>query len=297
MNVIRYDFTRPPPLAPNLRAKLAQWLGRSNTLLAELFAGMSVPVELRLDEITTLYPTEALAQWTDKTLAIQVKLTGRESQSVVALPNPLVQDLVTRLLGDSPEESLTERDLTPAEQSVAEFAVETIVRGLKESWQGESGIGLSVGETETNLRRTKRFRLTEPILVCRSSAKTSIGDSSWTWLLTNEFLAHLFDLPIRPQRPVDDHTSRRHLEELVRGMQSELEVRLGGVQLTGPELAALRVGDVVVLDQRVGEPLQASVRGEPKYLGWAGRVGNRQGFEIALGNPQARFGTDPSDAA
>lgn len=297
MTAPRYDFTRPPPLAPSPRAKLAQWLGRSNTLLSELFAGMAVPVELRFDDTTTLYPAEALAQWTDRSLAVQVTLAGHDCQSLVALPNPFVQDLVTRLLGDTPQGVPSERDLTPAEQSVVEFVVDTIVRGMNESWQGETGVGLSVGQPELNLRRTRRFRATEPILVCRSTAKTSVGESSWSWLLTNEFLAHMFQLPICPQHPVDDHTSRRHLEELIRGMQTELEVHLGGVQLTGPQLAALRVGDVVVLDQRVGEPLRASIRGEPKFLGWAGRVGSRQGFEIASEIQNSRHGADQSDAA
>jgi flagellar motor switch protein FliM len=95
-----------------------------------------------------------------------------------------------------------------------------------------------------------------------------------------EFLTSMFGLPARPQRPLKEHSSRRQLESLVRGMQAEIVVRLGGVQLSGPQLGGLRVGDLVVLDQRVGEPLRAMVRGEPKFLGWAGRVGDRQAFEI-----------------
>ncbi len=41
MTMPRHDFTQPPPLAPQLRVNLAQWLTRSNALLVELLAGHS----------------------------------------------------------------------------------------------------------------------------------------------------------------------------------------------------------------------------------------------------------------
>ena len=280
MTITVHDFTKPPPLAPNLRAQLAQWLGRANALLVEMLAGMSVPVEVRFEDSSTLFPSESLSQWTDKAVAFQVSLVGADTPSLIALPNPLVQDLVNRILGDQPTTQPVERDLTPAELAIAELLVETVLKSLLEAWQAESSVNLNVGALEPNLRRTKLFRPTEPMIVCRSLIRTPLGDSHWSWLLTNDFLARMFGLPVRMQRPAGDQSNRRHLERLIRGMRAEVEVRLGCVQLTGPQLTTLRVGDVVVLDQRVSEPLSASVRGEPKFLGWAGRVGNRQAFEI-----------------
>ncbi len=297
MTITVHDFTRPPPLASHLRAVLAQWFGRSNALLTELLAGLSVPVELRFEDSSTVFPAESLSVWSDKALAFHVRLPGQDIPSLIALPNPFVQDLVSRILGDVPDQQPDERDLTPVELAVAEIVVETIVKSLKETWQGDSTIELSVGEVEPNLRRTKLFRPTESLVVCRSIVRTSLGDAQWCWFLTNEFLTRLLGLPTRSQRPADGQTGRRHLERLIRGMQTEIEVRLGGVQLTGPQLARLRVGDVVVLDQRVSEPLRATVRGEPKYLGWAGRVGNRQGFEIESEVHHGQYTDDISDVA
>lgn len=281
MTITRYDFTRPPPLAPSLRAILAQWLNRSNALLAELLAEISVCIELRFVETSTVFPTEVLSQWTDKSLAVQAVLDGHESQSLIALPNPLVQGLVGQMLGEAPSQLPVERDLTPAELSVAELVVETIVKSLNDSWQGDAGIGLSAGPIEPNLRRTRRFKPTEPMIVCRSIARTSLGESHWCWLFSSDFLSQMFGVPARVPRASDGLQTRQHLERLIGSMRTDVEIRLGGVQLTGPQLANLKVGDVVVLDQRVSDPLRASVRGELTFLGWAGRVGNRQAFEIA----------------
>jgi flagellar motor switch protein FliM len=57
-------------------------------------------------------------------------------------------------------------------------------------------------------------------------------------------------------------------------------IRLGQAKLHVSELLNLRPGDVVVLDQRVSEPLSIEVCGTRKYVGWPGRVGNRQAFQI-----------------
>ena len=297
MTMTAHDFTRPLPLASHLRATLAHWLGRSNALLVELLAGMSVTVELRFEDSSTVFPAESLARWSDKAVAFRVSLPGHDDPSLIALPNPFVQELVSRIVGDQPDKQSDERDLTPIEMAVAEYVVETIVKSLKETWQGDTPLELNVGDAEPNLRRTKLFRPTETLVSCRSIAKTSLGETQWCWFMTNEFFARLLGLPVRSLRPADGQTGRRHLERLIRGMRTEIEVRLGGVQLTGPQLAKLRVGDVVVLDQRVSEPLRATVRGEPKFLGWAGRVGNRQGFEIESEVQQVRYVDDGSDVA
>jgi flagellar motor switch protein FliM len=286
MTIRLYDFTKPPPLAPGLRGRLSEWLGRSNALLAELLAAMPVSVTLRFEGSATLFPQESLSQWSDNAAAFRVTLRGCEAASVIALPNPLVQELVNRLLGDQPAAPPPERPLTPVELSIAALIVEKILQSLNDSWQADSPMHLDIGDAEPNLRRTKLYRPSEPMTVCRSIATTSAtstADSHWSWLLSNEFLARMFNLPPPARRAAEGDSSRRNMERLVRGMRGEIEIRLGGVQLTGPQLAALRVGDVVILDQRADEPLRASFRGEPQFLGWAGRVGNRQAFEIESG--------------
>lgn len=288
MTVTAHDFTRPLQLAPTLRAKLTQWLGRAVTLSMEQLNGMSVPVEMSIESCTTAFPFDSLSQWSEKSLAYQVSLDGIDSNALIAIPNPLIQEVVGRMLGEQPTTQAAERDLTPAESSVAQFVVETLVKNLNEGWPGDSPLDLTVRDVEPNLRRTRQFRPTEAIIECRNQVKTALGTSYWSWFVSIDFLYFIFGLPPRSQRPSKVHSSRQLLESLIRSMQTELVIQLGSVQLSGPQLAALRVGDLVVLDQRVSEPLRATVRGEPKFLGWAGRIGDRQAFEVESEIPPAR---------
>ena len=67
---------------------------------------------------------------------------------------------------------------------------------------------------------------------------------------------------------------------LVLEMPVEVNVRLGARKLEMRELANLKPGDILVLDQRINQPLTAFVEGVPKYVGWPGKLGNRRVFQV-----------------
>ena len=280
MTIQPHDFSRPPSLHPETRGKLAHWLKRANTQLAEVIAGFSMQVEIRLDDCVTAWPLNTVQEWSEKAVAYRVKLANLSAISIVALPSPLAQVLVGTLLGEQPQEWPADRDLTPGEESVGEFFIQRIVNTLMESWPDDDAVSLQVLEREPNLRRTKAFKFKEPFIVCRSTMTTSIGSGQWCWMLPHEFLIELFGA-IREPEAKAAIPARVQLESLAREMSTQVSVNLGKVQLSPPQLAELRVGDLVVLNQKTTEPLRVMVSGKPKYLAWPGRVGNRQAFEIA----------------
>ena len=58
-------------------------------------------------------------------------------------------------------------------------------------------------------------------------------------------------------------------------------MELGTARLPMRQLMALKPGDVVPLDRRVGDPLVAPVQGKPKFVGQVGLQGNRMAFQVA----------------
>jgi flagellar motor switch protein FliM len=283
MTIQLHDFSRPPSLHPETRSNLVQWLTRSNAMLAEVIAGFSLKVEVSLDDCTTAWPTTSLPEWPERAVSYRVKLADLTALSVIVLPNPLAQVMIASMLGNQLREWPQERDLTAGERSVGEFVITKIVDCLVDGWLSDTPLNLRVHEIEPNLRRTKIFKVKEPFVVCRSTMTTPIGAAPWTWILPHDFLTELFGT-VRVKETASAAsaaTARQQLEALARDMTTQVTVRLGAVQLTAPQIAALRVGDLVVLNQKTSEPLKAMVSGKPKFLGWPGRIGNRQAFEIA----------------
>ena len=281
MTLLTHDFTRPPRLHPDHQSKLTLWLRQAGSFLAEVFTGLSLPTTIRFESCTTDWPIDSLKDWPDRTLAYQVTLAGCEAPSILAIPNPLAVVMISGLLGENMTEFPAERDLSAGEASVGEFLVATILGGLTEAWADETrGIRLQTADRELLLRRSKTFKPSEPIAICRLSMETVAGTAQCCWMLPLEFVQTLFGTTQRTRNAAPDASTRVQLESLVRGMNTEVAVRLGSVQLSTPQLANLRVGDLVVLDQRVSDPLQATIGNEPRYLGWPGQVGERQAYLI-----------------
>ena len=60
----------------------------------------------------------------------------------------------------------------------------------------------------------------------------------------------------------------------------EFCVELGSARLTLGRLAALKAGDVILLDQRISEPLRAQVGGSERFDVWAGAEGRAQAVRV-----------------
>ena len=98
----------------------------------------------------------------------------------------------------------------------------------------------------------------------------------WTW---DESLVEEFFM-LAADQPSADAESASQLRGVALRMPFDVIVRLGAAQLDVSELAGLREGDVIVLDQRVSERLDARVQDRTLFQGWPGKTGNRQSFLI-----------------
>ena len=74
---------------------------------------------------------------------------------------------------------------------------------------------------------------------------------------------------------------RGQLADSLRRVGLNMSVNLGTAELSLRNLLSLRQGDVVPLEQTLGQPLVAPVEGAPKFTGHVGTVGSRLAFQVA----------------
>src|SRR5262249_28760192 len=130
---------------------------------------------------------------------------------------------------------------------------------------------------------TRIFPPEDNVVVGTFAVKGTFGDSEWSLLLSHRQLLGQVALAApgaERQKPAAGPPEPARLRALGEGLPVELVVVLGTVELTLADLTKLSAGDVVILNQRVSEPLTAYLAGEKKCKGWPGRVGSRQAFEI-----------------
>ena len=152
---------------------------------------------------------------------------------------------------------------------------------LQESWPGVSPPSIRLGPREPDPQYTRLMPPETLVAVCSFAIKGSFGEQVWRWIVNQKallaFLAQALDS--RQSRSSETET-RQRMEYLVKELPVQMVVTLGTADLPLSLLSGLRAGDLVILNQRVSEPLPACVAGEKKFRVWPGRVGQQQAIQI-----------------
>jgi flagellar motor switch protein FliM len=187
--------------------------------------------------------------------------------------------LVAGMLGEVEGALPKNRRLTTVEESLCEHLVQDVfLASIRDTSLAVEPLIMTLGRKEPYPRRSRVLRPDENAVVCVFTLRGPFGDLPWAWVVPQEGLRE--QLARCGPEASQEELVRPRLESIVRELSIELSVALGTAELTLSQLAGLRAGDVVVLNQRVFEPLVAAIAGEKKFRVWPGRVASRQACQI-----------------
>ena len=125
----------------------------------------------------------------------------------------------------------------------------------------------------------REFSAQEPIVAAEMEVTADFGGSNVSLLLSQQailsFMTNISDCRSTA------NSDREVLEQTMSEIPVEVVISLGESRVPVSDLMNLQPGDVIVLDQRVTEPLAASVGNIAKFHGWPGTTGKRQAFQIS----------------
>lgn len=291
MTVQPYDFCKPERivssdrLASDMERSLESWLRDACALGPKKWARqLPFALEVGFGGIDILRPADGLGPLPDNAVGFRVPIADGDKRCLLALPRPLVIALSAGLLGDEAAELPADRELTAIEHSLCDHLVQNLLLStLQDTWRGAVPLRFGQPKPEPNAKWSRPFRPDQTLILSSFSVKGPFGEQPWFLVMGQDDVLGLFGLgPTPPDAAsaLQQVLTRANLEQLVREVRVDIVVQLGSVELPVTQLAKLQVGDVIVLDSRVNEPLTATVGGNRKLLGWPGRVGSRQAFQI-----------------
>lgn len=273
MSAERYDFRKPAPLPAALRNPLVDWLPRAcQAACRQLAASLPFAVEMEPAGVEVVAAGQVLDSVAETAVRVRANLRGTADGSLLLLPRPVVLGLYSGLMG---EPASDDRELTPVEEEVSDFlAGQFFLDPLQQSWPLNPKLIL---DAPTRLAsRGSPYAPETLIVVLRFVIKGPFGQHTWLWTLPR---SGWLDTVAGGQASAPT-VSREERETLVRGLPVQLTVRLGATRLSLLQVAGLQIGDVLLLEQPVAEPLSASLGGQVKFLVWPGAVGTRQAVAI-----------------
>ncbi len=271
-----FDFRAPPP--GDLERQIAGWLASVSRRAAAPWSRLlAYPTEIKPGSVDTVSASAALLALPSDSIALPITIP--HASVLLAIRRPVFLGLLAGILGETPDALPADRDLTDLESPLVDYLFrELFLDPLERGWPGSDSITATPG-TPGGVLAGWRGPGSDMVVAAKLSITTPFGEHDIHLVLTRHGPWELLANPPR-QTVVGEPSDRLRIEALVREMAVDLSVVLGSAELTMRDLGRLRSGDIVVLRQKVTEPLDGLVSGERKFQVWPGAIGTRAAVQI-----------------
>jgi flagellar motor switch protein FliM len=280
-----FDFRSPH--AAEAATIITDWLGRACKSAAKQWTKQwSMPVEVGLAGIHNLLPADLLKSIPETSLGCGIKIwESKTSPAFLTFDRPLLLALLSSLLAEPVSVLPEDRELTAIEQSMIEVLLDQILIPIRTAWIGDNQPTLAV--IATGMPRTAcQLPIDVPAASAVISIKAAFGNGSFQIVLPTTGWSSAKTRPA--DQKVQASFPRAQVESIVRELGVDFSVTLGRTRLTLKELANLQPGDVLVLEQRVTEPLRAHVAGKERFQVWPGAIGRNQAVRIHVASQPSK---------
>lgn len=277
----RLDFHDPRRLPELIWKALTSWQTEALTLAQEYWTSiLAHPVSLSRVSSEPMFCGAALQAIPDPGLGVEIRIGRTPVTTLLGLSRRQVLGLVSDMLDMAGDEWPEDRELTSVEMSMVELALQRLADGIGDAWPGPQPISARLGPTIDRPRRTRLFNPDETLVVTRLNIESRFGTEECVWLLPQREFGELIEDEGAIASDVPDRAPDPNMISLAERIPVEVVVELGHAELTMNQVANLKEGDILVLDQPISRSLTASIGDQLKWTGVPRRVGSRQGFEI-----------------
>lgn len=276
----RYDFRGPRRLADDVEHLLERWQDgvcesvndRWQGVLAGEWNWLRGDVEnVRGSDLRLLLPEGGTT--------FRIQIGDQRTISLLGISRAMAIDIVSALMGGATEEDAG-RSLTQVEASMLDFAMKDIEEAFFDAQPSSAPLAISKQGTVQPRELPRIIRPEEVFVMVQWKVQGRRACHFLRWFIPQaSMLAYVSHIS---ESKKASNSQRQELEQLVQQIPATFTVRLGSARLSVLQLAQLRPGDVIMLDQRLQDALVATVGQTEKFRGWPGRIGTRQTFRIEV---------------
>lgn len=270
-----FDF-RNAGTADGVVRMLRQWLGKTTDSFTDNWEAVSnTIVDLKCESVLTRTFEEAVELMAMESIGFEVSIGADKTPSLACMSIQDLTALIGSILGTTFDSE--DRKLTTIEISLCEMVFDTLANSLSTAWLGQEPLKMAVGGFENPPHFSRLIPQTELVLNAKIELKVAEAVAKINWLIPKKDIEKLLETTTGLSLKPVEHQPR----DVVFQMGVELVGVLGTVDMTMGSLSELNVGDLMLLDQKIDQPIPILIDQQPFYDGWPGRVGKRQAVEIA----------------
>ena len=272
-----YDFASSARVERPLWLAFHHWLEKFAELFAEQWSNFSpteitaVPLPIDAEQF------EELQSRLDKpAYGAQVTYQGNATQGMFVIDRGDLLLLLMDILGDSSGEAI-DRSLTTVETSLCSLIFEQTASVLGQSWPEQESLSHKIGEPDDQPNRNRSMAPDELLLT--SGLSIQIGESKIQLrvMLAKDQACEMMGVDTKAATLNPDN---KISPEKIAEVTVQVSAGLGDSELGMSDLVSMTVGDIIVLNQAVVEPLTVYANNQPIFRAWPGRSEQQQVVSI-----------------
>lgn len=221
-----------------------------------------------------------------------LKMDPLRGHALFMIESRLIFNLVDCFFGGTGKGSykIEGRDFTSIEYRVINKVVRQVIQDMDQAWQPITPVNFTFVRSEVNPQFATIIPPTDVVIVVRYELEMDRMMGRMALLLPYSTIepirSKLYASFQSDQLEIDTEWIVR-LKKLLHGVPVEMAVELGRTELKGSDLMNMEVGDVIMLDSEINEPIIVNVEGVPKFRASAGIFKGNKAFQIHGDIPMA----------
>jgi flagellar motor switch protein FliM len=280
VKVVSYNF-RKPTLVSGDQLRGFQVLHDLfvKGLQSSLFVTLKTSMEIKLVAIDQFTYGEFVLSLLRPTYIGVLTTTPNLGEIAVEMNLPLVMSMIDILLGGDGASSQEPRELTAIEMSISSDIMQVVVNELKSAWSSVMDIGFAVQSYESNPEyiqlATSEAQVLSVTLDMRLGEISGVMNICYPYQMVQPVLDRLSSR-IGARRDTTSKAEKKH-DEMVTAIGRvplDLHTVIGHTTILASQLAALKPGDVICLDQALNQPADVLIGNRACFKG---QIGQRNG--------------------
>lgn len=277
------DFTRPTKFSTDQERRLRRLLDAfCQAATTRLVAEHRLPVEFEIIDVQQLTWANAFGMLPDQSVHTTIAVSPHDARMLLSAERPLLCTALEGLLGGNAEEPVPERDLSDLDLILVRRFMGTLVELMSSAWFDLAEVKLSPERIDTQAETVQVAPGSEPTLALTMEARLHRVSATVALLVPYAAIA-----PVGAAFSRRDEDDRTHDASSVEALRAGLErvdvtvrAEVASTTLSIEDILALKPGDVVTLDGRVGEDVTLWADRVPVHAGRAGRHQGRRAIQL-----------------
>lgn len=201
-------------------------------------------------------------------------------QHIIAIDPKLIYMVVSNVFGGGSKPYKIEgKDFTRIELRLIQRLLNICYQELEQAWASFINVKVVSVGIETNPALLTIARAKEKFILLKLNIVIE-NNEGYIYLAIPETSISPYKDLLKSSAGVEFKGIRKEILKIYEGIPLKLEVVLGRSQISFQKLLELKIGDMIVLDRLLKEPLEVKIEDIQKFLAFLGQLGRKKAIKI-----------------